>query len=156
LVDIGWILHERRELVIGPESNLASTAVDVVEGPASAEWGGLTPALLQALRDAGETPPAGAVLMSPLLDLTASGASIVGRADEDPIFTPTRSAASDRSTSVTPTPGRLAEWRQAARRLPERTHHSEAASATRQITDFIRQLLNSDGRHAGRPKRQRA
>jgi hypothetical protein len=103
LVDIGWILHERRELVIGPESNLASTAADVVEGPASAEWGGLALALLQALRDAGETTPAGAVLMSPLLDLTGSGASIVERADEDPIFTPTRSAASDRSTSVTPT-----------------------------------------------------
>jgi epsilon-lactone hydrolase len=52
--------------------------------------GGLTLALPQALRDAGETPPAGAVLISPLLDLTASGASIVERTDEDPIFTADR------------------------------------------------------------------
>ena len=34
---------------------------------------GLTLALLQTLRDAGDSLPAGAVLISPLLDLTASG-----------------------------------------------------------------------------------
>jgi acetyl esterase/lipase len=44
--------------------------------------------LLQAMRDAGEAPPAGAVLISPFLDLTASGASLTGRAALDPIFTP--------------------------------------------------------------------
>jgi monoterpene epsilon-lactone hydrolase len=55
---------------------------------ADSAGGGLTLALLQALRDADETPSAGAVLLSRLLDLTASGASIVERADEDPIFTP--------------------------------------------------------------------
>ena len=50
--------------------------------------GGLTLALLQTLRDAGDSLPAGAVLMSPLLDLTASGASIIERAEEDLVFTP--------------------------------------------------------------------
>lgn len=50
--------------------------------------GGLTLALLQTLRDAGDSLPAGAVLISPLLDLTASGASIIERADEDLVFTP--------------------------------------------------------------------
>lgn len=50
--------------------------------------GGLTLALLQTLRDAGDSLPAGAVLMSPLLDLSASGASIIERADEDLVFTP--------------------------------------------------------------------
>lgn len=50
--------------------------------------GGLTLALLQTLRDAGDSLPAGAVLLSPLLDLTASGASIIERADEDLVFTP--------------------------------------------------------------------
>ena len=49
---------------------------------------GLTLALLQTLRDAGDSLPAGAVLISPLLDLTASGASIIERADEDLVFTP--------------------------------------------------------------------
>lgn len=50
--------------------------------------GGLSLALLQTLRDAGDSLPAGAVLLSPLLDLTASGASIIERADEDLVFTP--------------------------------------------------------------------
>ena len=50
--------------------------------------GGLTLALLQTLRDAGDSLPAGAVLLSPLLDLTASGASIIERAEEDLVFTP--------------------------------------------------------------------
>jgi monoterpene epsilon-lactone hydrolase len=49
---------------------------------------GLALTLLQTLRDRREALPAGAVLISPLLDLTASGASIVERADQDPIFTP--------------------------------------------------------------------
>jgi monoterpene epsilon-lactone hydrolase len=50
--------------------------------------GGLTLALLHRLRDNGDEVPAGGVLMSPLLDLTASGSSISERADQDPIFTP--------------------------------------------------------------------
>lgn len=64
----------------------ASPASIVVAGDSAG--GALTLGLLQALRDSGETPPAGAVLMSPALDLTFSGASIAERADEDPIFTP--------------------------------------------------------------------
>jgi epsilon-lactone hydrolase len=50
--------------------------------------GGLTLALMHALRDAGEALPAGAVLISPFLDLTASGTSLTERASQDPIFTP--------------------------------------------------------------------
>lgn len=50
--------------------------------------GGLALALLAALRDAGEALPAAAVLMSPAVDLTGSGASMTERAGQDPIFTP--------------------------------------------------------------------
>jgi epsilon-lactone hydrolase len=50
--------------------------------------GGLAVALLVAVRDAGETLPAAAVLMSPTVDLTSSGASMPERADQDPISTP--------------------------------------------------------------------
>jgi monoterpene epsilon-lactone hydrolase len=50
--------------------------------------GGLALTLMQALRDAGEALPAGAVLISPFLDLTASGASLTERAGLDPVFTP--------------------------------------------------------------------
>jgi len=50
--------------------------------------GGLAVALLVATRDAGEALPAAAVLMSPTVDLTSSGASMTDRADEDPISTP--------------------------------------------------------------------
>jgi epsilon-lactone hydrolase len=50
--------------------------------------GGLAVALLVALRDAGEAVPAAAVLMSPTVDLTSSGASMTERADQDPISTP--------------------------------------------------------------------
>jgi epsilon-lactone hydrolase len=59
--------------------------------------GGLTVALLVATRDAGEAMPAAAVLMSPTLDLTSSGASMTERVDQDPISTPAmlRQFASD-------------------------------------------------------------
>jgi monoterpene epsilon-lactone hydrolase len=59
--------------------------------------GGLAMALLVASRDAGEDLPAAAVLMSPTVDLTSSGASMTERVDEDPISTPTllRQLASD-------------------------------------------------------------
>ena len=59
--------------------------------------GGLAVALLVALRDADEELPAAAVLMSPTVDLTSSGASMTERADQDPISTPAmlRQFASD-------------------------------------------------------------
>jgi epsilon-lactone hydrolase len=59
--------------------------------------GGLAVALLVAIRDAGEALPAAAVLMSPTVDLTSSGASMTERADQDPISTPAmlRQFASD-------------------------------------------------------------
>jgi epsilon-lactone hydrolase len=50
--------------------------------------GGLAVALLVALRDAGQALPGAAVLMSPTVDLTSSGASMTERADQDPISTP--------------------------------------------------------------------
>jgi monoterpene epsilon-lactone hydrolase len=50
--------------------------------------GGLAVALLVATRDAGEPLPAAAVLMSPTVDLTSSGASMTERADQDLISTP--------------------------------------------------------------------
>ena len=59
--------------------------------------GGLAVALLVAIRDAGEALPAAAVLMSPTVDLTSSGASMTERAEQDPISTPAmlRQFASD-------------------------------------------------------------
>ncbi len=51
--------------------------------------GGLAVALLVATRDAGQALPAAAVLMSPTVDLTSSGASMTERAGQDPISTPT-------------------------------------------------------------------
>lgn len=50
--------------------------------------GGLVMALLLSLRDAGEQMPAGAVMLSPWLDLTASGESMTTRAKRDPWFKP--------------------------------------------------------------------
>jgi len=50
--------------------------------------GGLAVALLVAVRDADEALPAAAVLMSPTVDLTSSGATMTERADQDPISTP--------------------------------------------------------------------
>jgi len=59
--------------------------------------GGLAVALLVAARDAGEALPAAAVLMSPTVDLTSSGASMTERVDQDPFSTPAmlRQFASD-------------------------------------------------------------
>ncbi|MDH3363472.1 MAG: alpha/beta hydrolase [Gammaproteobacteria bacterium] len=48
--------------------------------------GGLTIAMLLSLRHAGVPLPAAAVLLSPFLDVTASGESAVTRADQDPWF----------------------------------------------------------------------
>ncbi len=50
--------------------------------------GGLAAALLVATRDAGQALPAAAVLMSPTVDLTSSGASMTERADQDQFSTP--------------------------------------------------------------------
>ena len=48
--------------------------------------GGLTVATLLSLRHAGLPMPAAAVLLSPFLDITASGESATTRADQDPWF----------------------------------------------------------------------
>lgn len=48
--------------------------------------GGLTVATLLSLRHAGIPMPANAVLLSPFLDVTASGESMQTRADQDPWF----------------------------------------------------------------------
>ena len=48
--------------------------------------GGLTVATLLSLRHAGEPMPGNAVLLSPFLDITASGESMQSRADQDPWF----------------------------------------------------------------------
>ncbi|AYF72821.1 alpha/beta hydrolase [Nocardia yunnanensis] len=50
--------------------------------------GNLLTALMLELRDAGADLPAAAVLISPVLDLTGSGASMTEREGQDPIFTP--------------------------------------------------------------------
>ena len=67
--------------------------------------GGLAVALLVATRDAGDALPAAAVLMSPTVDLTSSGASMTDRVDEDPISTPAllRQLAADYLAGADPT-----------------------------------------------------
>ena len=50
--------------------------------------GGLSTALLVALRDAGDPLPAGAHLISPWTDLAATGGSMVTRAEADPFIDP--------------------------------------------------------------------
>jgi monoterpene epsilon-lactone hydrolase len=59
--------------------------------------GGLAVGVLVATRDAGQVLPAAAVLMSPTVDLTSSGRSMVDNAGQDPISTPEllRSLAAD-------------------------------------------------------------
>ena len=71
--------------------------------------GGLGVALLVAARDAGEELPAAAVLMSPTVDLTSSGASMTERADQDPLHS--RHAASVRRPATWPGPTRRRRWR---------------------------------------------
>ena len=80
-----WLLAEQN-------LNASSTAV-----AGASAGGGLAVALLVATRDAEEALPAAAVLMSPTVDLTSSGASMTERADQDPISTPAmlRQFASD-------------------------------------------------------------
>ncbi|GMR17566.1 MAG: alpha/beta hydrolase [Gammaproteobacteria bacterium] len=50
--------------------------------------GGLAMALLLSRRDAGQAPPAAACLLSPWLDLSGQGESMVGSAELDPLFRP--------------------------------------------------------------------
>jgi acetyl esterase/lipase len=61
----------------------ADPANTVIAGDSAG--GGLTIALLAALRDAGDRLPAAAVCMSPWVDMTLSGASVDDRAELDPI-----------------------------------------------------------------------
>ncbi len=63
--------------------DLGHAADDVVVAGDSA-GGGLTLALLVAIRDAGLPLPARAVLFSPWLDLTLSGTSVASKAEADP------------------------------------------------------------------------
>ncbi len=86
------VLAAWRWLRIDQDLSARSTAV-----AGDSAGGGLAVALLVATRDAGEALPAAAVLMSPTLDLTSSGASMTERADQDPISTPAmlRQFASD-------------------------------------------------------------
>jgi monoterpene epsilon-lactone hydrolase len=76
------------------DQDLSARSIAVVGDSAG---GGLAVAVLVATRDAGEELPAAAALMSPTVDLTSSGASMIERADQDPISTPAilRQFASD-------------------------------------------------------------
>jgi len=65
-------------------SGVPASSVVVAADSAGAN---LVPALLVALRDAGEDLPAAALLMSPFVDLTCSGASMTEREGRDPLFT---------------------------------------------------------------------
>src|SRR6187551_3598143 len=67
------------------DQNVGANSIAVAGDSAG---GGLSVALLVALRDAGEASPAAAVLMSPTVDLTNPGASISERVDQDSILTP--------------------------------------------------------------------
>jgi epsilon-lactone hydrolase len=86
------VLAAWRWLRAGQGLNASSVAV-----AGDSAGGGLAVALLVAVRDAGQALPAAAVLMSPTVDLTSSGASMTERADQDPISTPAmlRQFASD-------------------------------------------------------------
>jgi epsilon-lactone hydrolase len=86
------VLAAWRWLRTGQDLSASSLAV-----AGDSAGGGLAVALLVALRDAGEALPAAAVLMSPTVDLTSSGASMTERADQDPVSTPAvlRQFASD-------------------------------------------------------------
>jgi epsilon-lactone hydrolase len=67
------------------DQHLSASSIAVAGDSAG---GGFAVALLVAVRDAGEALPAAAVLMSPTVDLTSSGASMTERANQDPISTP--------------------------------------------------------------------
>ncbi len=77
------VLAAWRWLRTGQDLNATSLAV-----AGDSAGGGLAVALLVATRDAGQAMPAAAVLMSPTVDLTSSGASMTERAEQDPVSTP--------------------------------------------------------------------
>jgi acetyl esterase/lipase len=66
--------------------------------------GGLALALLLALRDAGIALPASAVLLSPWVDLSLSGASIAFNAADDPVVSPVWLASCARAYAGTLAP----------------------------------------------------
>jgi epsilon-lactone hydrolase len=84
------------------EQGLSASSIAVAGDSAG---GGLAVALLVATRDAREALPAGAVLMSPTVDLTSSGASMKERVEQDPISTPAmlRQFAADYLAGADPT-----------------------------------------------------
>lgn len=71
-----WLIGEERE----------DPSRVIVAGDSAG--GGLSAALLVALRDAGDPPPAGAYLMSPWTDLASTGESLKTRAASDPFIDP--------------------------------------------------------------------
>lgn len=77
------VLAAWRWLCTGQDLSARSIAV-----AGDSAGGGLAVALLVATRDAGQALPAAAVLMSPTVDLTSSGASMTERVDQDPFSTP--------------------------------------------------------------------
>jgi epsilon-lactone hydrolase len=77
------VITAARWLRTAPDAAARSVAV-----ASASAGGGLAVSLLVALRDAGENLPAAAVLMSPTVDLTSSGASMTERAAQDPFSTP--------------------------------------------------------------------
>ncbi|MFE3193622.1 alpha/beta hydrolase [Nocardia sp. NPDC059240] len=80
LTDVRTVWNWLRE-----EQGLAASSI-ALAGDSSG--GNLIAALLLQLRDEGADLPAAAVLLSPVLDLTASGASMTERESQDPIFKP--------------------------------------------------------------------
>jgi epsilon-lactone hydrolase len=87
-------------LSTGPEFKASKLAV-----AGDSAGGGLAVALLQSSRDAGRPMPAAAVLMSPTVDLTSSGQSMIDCAGQDPVSTPVllRQLASDYLAGADPT-----------------------------------------------------
>lgn len=67
--------------------SVAGVAPSAVIVAGDSAGGGLALALMHALRDAGEQLPAAGVLISPYLDHTGSGPSMIERANDDPSFT---------------------------------------------------------------------
>src|SRR3954466_787344 len=94
-----------RSMAVAGDSAGGGLAVAPLLGARSA-GGGLAGALLGATGAAGEPCPAAAVLMSPTVDLTSSGASMTDRADQDPISTPAllRQLAPDSRAGADPKP----------------------------------------------------
>jgi monoterpene epsilon-lactone hydrolase len=79
-------LDDARAVYLRLLADGAAPGAVVVAGDSAG--GGLATALLLSLRDAGEPLPAGAVLLSPWLDLTLAQDSMATRAGEDPLLRP--------------------------------------------------------------------